>query len=145
MHEQFNSLLDLSKFDTSVIIADHTEFRLDVLLKNIVDGVMPEAHARKIELHLFVASVMIRSDMLLLYRLFRNLIINAVRYTDKDSVSVQARRQSIVLATGNVSSARLNEIRAAEFNVLVKLVDYYTLRQAPQAAMKTPLSSVSAI
>lgn len=145
MHEQFNSLLDLSKFDTSVIIADHTEFRLDVLLKNIVDGVMPEAHARKIELHLFVASVMIRSDMLLLYRLFRNLIINAVRYTDKDSVSVQARRQSIVLATGNVSSARLNEIRAAEFNVLVKLVDYYTLRQALQAAMKTPLSSVSAI
>lgn len=322
LHEQFNSLLDLSKFDAGVITADHTEFRLDVLLKNIVDGVMPEAHARKIELHLFVAPVMIRSDMLLLERLFRNLIINAVRHTDKGSVSVQARRQRsglnisvidtgigiaaddqqrifrdyfqvsnkarskgkgsglglaivkriaallemkltlsselgvgstfsvhvpggaiaeeakeeqalshadqsegdltgvrtlvvdddpaildavtgllrtwgchvvsaaspeqlerllandnefelvllddmlhdevtgldiarhllrqlprqrIVLATGNVSSARLNEIRAAGFNVLVKPVDYYTLRQALQEAIKTPLSSVSAI
>jgi len=93
LHEQFNSLLDLSKFDAGVIAADHAEFRLDALLKNIVDGVMPEAQARKIGLHIFVAPVTVRSDMLLLERLFRNLIINAVRYTDKGSVSVQARRQ----------------------------------------------------
>lgn len=93
LHEQFNSLLDLSKFDAGVITADHTEFRLDALLKNIVDGVTPEAQARKIGLHIFVAPVTVRSDMLLLERLFRNLIINAVRYTDKGSVTVQARRQ----------------------------------------------------
>ncbi len=93
LHEQFNSLLDLSKFDAGVITADHAEFRLDALLNNIVDGVMPEAQARKIELHIFVPPVTVRSDMLLLERLFRNLIINAVRYTDKGSVAVQARRQ----------------------------------------------------
>ncbi|HDZ07770.1 ATP-binding response regulator [Pseudohongiella sp.] len=93
LHEQFNSLLDLSKFDAGVITADHTEFRLDALLKNIVDGVMPEAQAKKVELHIFVSPVTVRSDMLLLERMFRNLIINAVRYTDKGSVSVQARRQ----------------------------------------------------
>lgn len=93
LHEQFNSLLDLSKFDAGVITADHTEFRLDALLKNIVDGVVPEAHAKKVELHIFAVPVTVRSDMLLLERLFRNLIINAVRYTDKGSVSVQVRRQ----------------------------------------------------
>jgi signal transduction histidine kinase/CheY-like chemotaxis protein len=93
LHEQFNSLLDLSKFDAGVITADHTEFRLDALLKNIVDGVVPEAQAKKVELHIFAVPVTVRSDMLLLERLFRNLIINAVRYTDKGAVSVQVRRQ----------------------------------------------------
>lgn len=93
LHEQFNSLLDLSKFDAGVITADHIEFRLDVLLKSIVDGVVPEAQAKKVKLHIFVTPVTVCSDMLLLERLFRNLIVNAVRYTDKGSVSVQARRQ----------------------------------------------------
>lgn len=93
LHEQFNSLLDLSKFDAGVITADHTEFRLDALLKNIVDGVMPEAQSKKIALHLYASPVTIRSDMLLLERMLRNLIVNAVRYTDKGSVSIQTRRQ----------------------------------------------------
>jgi CheY-like chemotaxis protein len=48
-------------------------------------------------------------------------------------------RQRILLATGNVSSVRLNEIREAGFHVLVKPVDYYVLRQALQDALKTPL------
>ncbi|MEX0740031.1 MAG: hybrid sensor histidine kinase/response regulator [Pseudohongiella sp.] len=93
LHEQFNSLLDLSKFDAGVITADHTEFRLDALLKNIVDGVMPEAQSKNIDLHLYISPVTVHSDMLLLERMFRNLIINAVRYTDKGSVVVQARLQ----------------------------------------------------
>src|SRR5690606_34508247 len=38
LHEQFNSLLDLSKFDAGVVIPDETEFRLDLMLKNIADA-----------------------------------------------------------------------------------------------------------
>lgn len=93
LHEQFNSLLDLSKFDAGVITADHADFRLDALLKNIVDGVMPEAQVKNIDMHLYVAPVTVHSDMLLLERMFRNLIVNAVRYTEKGAVSVQVRRQ----------------------------------------------------
>ncbi len=48
-------------------------------------------------------------------------------------------RQRILLATGNVSSVRLNEIREAGFMVLVKPVDYYVLLDALQNAMKTPV------
>lgn len=93
LHEQFNSLLDLSKFDAGVVTAEETEFRLDVLLKNIVDSVGPEAQQKKLAMHLYSPAITVRSDMLLLERMLRNLIVNAVRYTDNGSVSVQARRQ----------------------------------------------------
>jgi two-component system, sensor histidine kinase len=93
LHEQFNSLLDLSKFDAGVVTADEVEFRLDTLLKNIVDGVSPEAHQKNLNIQLYSPVVMIRSDMLLLERMIRNLIVNAVRYTEKGSVYVQVRRQ----------------------------------------------------
>lgn len=93
LHEQFNSLLDLSKFDAGVVIADETEFRLDLMLKNIADAAMQDTQQKKVALHLYVTPVLIRSDMLLLERLLRNLVMNAVRYTDKGSVSIQMRRQ----------------------------------------------------
>lgn len=93
LHEQFNSLLDLSKFDAGVVIADETEFRLDQMLKNIADGATQDAQQKKVALHLYTVPVLIRSDMLLLERLLRNLVTNAVRYTDKGSVSIQMRRQ----------------------------------------------------
>lgn len=93
LHEQFNSLLDLSKFDAGVVIADETEFRLDLMLKNIADAAMQDAQQKKVALHLFTTPVLIKSDMLLLERLLRNLVMNAVRYTDKGSVSIQMRRQ----------------------------------------------------
>lgn len=93
LHEQFNSLLDLSKFDAGVVIADETEFRLDQMLKNIADAASQDAQQKKVALHLYTVPVVIRSDMLLLERLLRNLVTNAVRYTDKGSVSIQMRRQ----------------------------------------------------
>jgi len=93
LHEQFNSLLDLSKFDAGVIIPDETEFRLDQMLKNIADGALQDAQQKNVSLHLYTMPVVIRSDMLLLERLLRNLVTNAVRYTDKGSVSIQMRRQ----------------------------------------------------
>jgi two-component system, sensor histidine kinase len=93
LHEQFNSLLDLSKFDAGVIIADETEFRLDLMLKNIADAAMQDTQQKNVAFHLYTIPVLVRSDMLLLERLLRNLVTNAVRYTDKGSVSIQMRKQ----------------------------------------------------
>lgn len=91
LHEQFNSLLDLSKFDAGVVAADQADFRLDLLLKNIADAASQEAQQKQIALHLYTAPVTIRSDMLLMERMLRNLVMNAVRYTEEGSVSIQTR------------------------------------------------------
>jgi two-component system, sensor histidine kinase len=93
LHEQFNSLLDLSKFDAGVVTADESRFRLDLMLKIIADAAMHDAQAKNVSLHLYTVPVVVKSDMLLMERLLRNLINNAVQYTDKGSVSIQMRRQ----------------------------------------------------
>lgn len=93
LHEQFNSLLDLSKFDAGVVTADESRFRLDLMLKTIADAAMHDAQAKDVSLHLYTVPVVVKSDMLLMERLLRNLINNAVQYTDKGSVSIQMRRQ----------------------------------------------------
>jgi DNA-binding response OmpR family regulator len=36
----------------------------------------------------------------------------------------------IIMVTGNVSASRLREIREAGFELLIKPIDYYVLRQA---------------
>ncbi|ALO45112.1 hypothetical protein PS2015_426 [Pseudohongiella spirulinae] len=92
LHEQFNSLLDLSKFDAGVVAADVTEFRLDIMLKNIADAAKQEAEQKNLAIHLYVAPVTVRSDMLLMERMLRNLVVNAVRYTEKGAISIQTRR-----------------------------------------------------
>ena len=92
LHEQFNSLLDLSKFDAGVVAADVTEFRLDIMLNNIADAARQEAQQKNLAIHLYVAPVTVRSDMLLMERMLRNLVVNAVRYTEKGAVSIQTRR-----------------------------------------------------
>jgi len=93
LHEQFNSLLDLSKFDAGVVTADESRFRLDLMLKTIADAAMHDAQAKNVSLHLYTVPVVVNSDMLLMERLLRNLINNAVQYTDKGSVRIQMRRQ----------------------------------------------------
>lgn len=121
LHEQFNSLLDLSKFDAGVVAADQADFRLDLLLKNIADAASQEAQQRQIALHLYTAPVTVRSDMLLMERMLRNLVMNAVRYTEQGSVSIQTRE----LPQGLVISIIDTGVGIAEDEQVRIFSDYY--------------------
>ena len=121
LHEQFNSLLDLSKFDAGVVAADQADFRLDLLLKNIADAASQEAQQKQIALHLYTTPVTIRSDMLLMERMLRNLVMNAVRYTEQGSVSIQTRE----LPHGLVVSVIDTGVGIAEDEQARIFSDYY--------------------
>ncbi len=88
LHDQFNSLLDLSKFDAGVVEPQYSVFRLDALLQKIVDGATPNAEDKGIGLKLQAKPVAIRSDVLLLERLLRNLLVNAIQFTDEGAVEI---------------------------------------------------------
>src|SRR5690554_1216740 len=121
LHEQFNSLLDLSKFDAGVVTADQADFRLDLLLKNIADAATQEAQQKQIALHLYAAPVTVRSDMLLMERMLRNLVMNAVRYTEQGSVSIQVRElaHGLVISVIDTGVGIVEEEQARIFS------DYY--------------------
>ena len=80
LEEQFNSLLDLSKFDVGAVQAEITPFRLDRLIDRIVDEWQPEAHAKQLALTASTQEILANSDAILIARVIRNLVSNAVKY-----------------------------------------------------------------
>lgn len=92
LEEQFNSLLDLSRFDAGAVGASPRTFRLDELLGRIVDEFRPQAEARGLALRLTTVPALAHSDPLLLGRLLRNLLDNAIHYTATGEVAVKVQR-----------------------------------------------------
>jgi signal transduction histidine kinase len=88
LQDQFNSLLDLSKFDVGAVKPDIGPFRLDLLVHHIVSELQPEANAKRLILTASVGPTFADSDRLLIARVLRNLVVNAVTYTVAGSIVV---------------------------------------------------------
>jgi two-component system, sensor histidine kinase len=90
LEEQFNSLLDLSKFDAGAVTTQLAPFRVDNLIERVVEEFRPEAEAKHLYITGCVTSLLGNSDLTLIERVLRNLVGNAVKYTTAGSVSVEA-------------------------------------------------------
>ena len=84
----FNELLDISKLDSGIITPDIRPVRLNELLEGLRREFAPEATDKGLKLSIAGGSQMVASDAVLLERILRNLISNAVRYTAAGEVSV---------------------------------------------------------
>ena len=89
----FTSLLDISKLDAGVVEVSWEPVRLGPLLERLVRELQTEAAAKGLELRARPTSQMLRSDPVLLERVLRNVMTNAVRYTDRGRVFVGVRRE----------------------------------------------------
>lgn len=94
LEEQFNSLLDLSKFDAGAVVADIKPFRLDSHIERLIGQIRPIAAAKNLAIVAAVCPAIARSDPLLVARVLRNLLDNAVKYTAAGTVSVRVTGQS---------------------------------------------------
>jgi signal transduction histidine kinase/CheY-like chemotaxis protein len=92
MEDLFNSLLDVSRLDAGIVRPRIATIPLGPLMERV--RVEYEAAARQKDLGLAVArnSLFVRSDPVLLERIMRNLVANAVRYTDRGRIILGARR-----------------------------------------------------
>ena len=87
------TLLDVSSLEAGKIKPNMTTFRLMPLLVGLVEQIEPEASARGLSIRLVPTSAVIHSDPVLLERLLRNLLVNAVRYTETGGLLVGCRRR----------------------------------------------------
>jgi len=94
LRDQFDRLLDLSKFDAGAVQPDVAPFDLALLVRRLVEELRPEADARKLTLVAAVDAASVRSDAGLIERVLRNLLANAVKYTSAGTVTVRAQRQA---------------------------------------------------
>jgi signal transduction histidine kinase/CheY-like chemotaxis protein len=88
-----SSLLDISKLDAGAITAVPRELRLDDLFERIANDFVPEALDKALRLAVVPTTLVVRSDPALLERVLRNLVANAIRYTEHGGVVVGARRR----------------------------------------------------
>ncbi len=89
----FNELLDISKIDAGVIKPNPAHFALGPLLGRLRMDFEPEAFERGLALRMRYPDLYVHSDPILVERILRNLIGNALRYTTAGGVLIAGRRR----------------------------------------------------
>lgn len=90
----FNALLDISKLDSGVLQPCIEDFHLQPLFDRMENDYRPEAEQKGLTFDVDnCGELVIRSDTILLERILRNFVSNAVRYTNKGSINLTARQQ----------------------------------------------------
>ncbi len=92
MEELFNSLLDISRLDAGVVQPRITTISLASVFDSLRFEYAPVARQKHLALLVMKTSVYVRSDASLLSRIIRNLLSNAVSYTERGGVVLGCRR-----------------------------------------------------
>lgn len=93
---QLDALLDISKLDAGVVHAELRSVDIAVLMQGLFAESESRAHAKGLKC-VFQGSaevpLMVRTDPHLLSRVVRNLIDNAIKFTERGSVALSAERR----------------------------------------------------
>ncbi len=90
LEQLFDSLLDIAKLESGVITPNPVAFPLMPLIERVAEterGVVAAKH-----LNVRVVRCSVRSDPILLERMVKNLLTNAIRYTERGGIIVGCRR-----------------------------------------------------
>lgn len=93
MEELFNAILDVSKLDAGVIVPQRQPVALDGLFERLRGDFQAEAQSRGLRLRVRARPIHVMGDPVLLDRLLRNLLANALRYTQRGGVLLAVRRR----------------------------------------------------
>jgi len=92
MGHLFDALLNLSRLDAGVIDPRFETFRIRPLLDQLRAEYTPQASEKGIRLRVRACPATVRSDPVLLERIIRNLISNAIMHTARGRVLIGCRR-----------------------------------------------------
>jgi len=93
LEELLEALLDLSKLDIGAVTVQSSRFALQPFLSRLVADFAPAAEAKGLALTLVPTRLWVCSDHLLLERILRNLVANAIRYTADGRILIGCRRR----------------------------------------------------
>ena len=98
--EIINNVLDLSKIEAGKLVLDETDFSIDALLQRACALIAEPAREKKLELVIDADDMprILRGDTTRLSQALVNLLANAVKFTERGSITLAAR---VVEARGN--------------------------------------------
>lgn len=88
-----DGLMSAVQLESGTLKPQWSEFALKDLLEPLVDEYREQARAKHLALRYIPSSVKVRSDRVLLERILRNLLANAVRYTESGRLLMGVRRR----------------------------------------------------
>ena len=120
----FNALLDISKLDSGVLQPCVEDFYLQSLFERMENDYRPEAEQKGLVFEVEnCGELVIRSDTILLERILRNFVSNAIRYTKVGSVRLFVRREGeqIAISVKDTGMGIPEEKQAVIFDEYVQL------------------------
>ncbi|HYP57678.1 MAG TPA: hybrid sensor histidine kinase/response regulator [Beijerinckia sp.] len=94
VNDLLRALLDISRLDAGVWPVEMTDFDVGPVFDKLRREYGPQAEAAGLELVVVPSSATVRSDRVLLERVLRNLVSNALRYTERGRILIGCRRQN---------------------------------------------------
>jgi len=88
-----NSLLDISKLDAGVLKPEFSRFTLQTLLDQLELEYGPQAANKGLKLRIRSCNAWVNSDSIMLARILRNILSNAIRYTRSGGVLLGCRKR----------------------------------------------------
>jgi signal transduction histidine kinase/CheY-like chemotaxis protein len=92
LRDLLNALLDISRLDAGVVHPRLADCSVQDLFERLAHDYAAEAAEKKLTLRFVPTRAWVRCDPTLLERIVRNLVSNAIRYTDRGGVVVGCRR-----------------------------------------------------
>ncbi len=93
MRDLLNAILEISKLESGVVSPRPVNLPLSPLLDQLEAEFAGQAESKGLRLRAVPTGAVVRSDPALLERIIRNLIANAIRYTESGGVLVGGRRR----------------------------------------------------
>lgn len=84
----FNALLDISRLEAGMMIAEKTHFALQPMFDKLANDFTPQASEKGLKISWPDTRAFVFTDPNLLEQILRNYIANAIRYTNKGGVQV---------------------------------------------------------
>lgn len=88
-----DALLDINKLDSGAIKPELKDFSIGTLLDRLRLDFNHHSGEKGLSLHVVPSSAIVRSDATLLENIVRNLLANAIRYTDEGKILLGCRRR----------------------------------------------------
>ena len=92
LKELLDSLLDMSRLDAGVVQPNIETVPMVPLFDHIAASYRPVAAAKGLDLHVLSCNAAARTDRTLLTRMVRNLVENALRYTENGRIDIECRQ-----------------------------------------------------
>ena len=93
LQDMFNALLDVSRLDAGIVVAEPRTFVIGDLLERVAAGFRAQGAAHGLEFRLVPSRLAVVSDPILIETVLRNLVANALKFTPSGKVLVGVRRR----------------------------------------------------